>query len=44
MKELLKRKGLNPDNWHYIKNTPTELIIIHKYTSNTRIIKFGKGA
>jgi hypothetical protein len=38
MKELLSQKGLNPDNWHYIKHTPEKLVIIHKYTTQTRVI------
>ena len=44
MKELLKRKGLNPDNWRYIRSTPEELTIIHKHTSKTRTINLEKGA
>ena len=45
MKDLLAEKGLNPDNWYYIKNTPRELIIIHKYSLKPRtIILSEKGA
>ena len=44
MKELLKQKKLNPDNWRYIKCTPTELTIIHKHTSTIRSIKLEEGA
>jgi len=43
MKELLKEKGLNPDNWYYIKNTPDELIIIHKHSLKPKAIQ-KKGA
>jgi hypothetical protein len=39
MKELLKKNGLNWENWHYIKDTPTELHIIHIHSSKTRVIK-----
>lgn len=44
MKDLLKKKGLNPDNWLYIKNTPNELVIMHKYLEKTRTIPMEKGA
>ncbi len=39
MKELLSRKGLKVENWHYIKCTSDELVIIHKYSTNPKIIK-----
>ncbi|NLX86611.1 MAG: hypothetical protein GXY97_05675 [Clostridiales bacterium] len=39
MKELLKQKGLNPRNWYYIKNTPQELVIIHRHSLRPRTIK-----
>jgi hypothetical protein len=38
MKELLAAMRLNPDNWHYIKHTPEKLVIIYKYTTQTRVI------
>ena len=43
MKDLLKKKGLNPDNWLYIKNTSTELVIMHRYSEKTRTIPIEKG-
>lgn len=39
MKKLLDSKGLNPSNWHYVKDTPTELHIIHIHSLNVRVIK-----
>jgi hypothetical protein len=39
MKKLLDKKGLNPDNWHYIKDTPIELHIIHIHSLKPRVIK-----
>jgi hypothetical protein len=39
MKVLLKKKGLNPENWYYIKNLPGELVIVHRYSLKTRAIK-----
>jgi len=44
MKELLKKKKLNPNNWRYIRQTPRELTIIHRHTSKTRTIRLEKGA
>lgn len=41
MKELLAEKGLNPDNWYYIKNTPEELVILHRHSLKPRIIQKG---
>ncbi len=40
MKELLAARGLNVDSWRYIRYTPEELIIIHKYSLKPKIIKF----
>lgn len=30
MKEFIARIGLNPDEWQFIKNTPTVFIIVNK--------------
>ncbi len=38
MKELLSRKGLNVDNWRYIRSTSDELVIIHKHSLKPRTI------
>jgi hypothetical protein len=40
MKELLSSKGLNVDNWRYIRYTPEELIIVHKYSLKPRTVYF----
>mgnify|MGYP007057206090 CR=1 FL=1 len=40
MKAYLADKGLNVHNWRYIRYTPEELIIIHKYSLKPKIIKF----
>ncbi|WP_407652298.1 DUF6906 family protein [Acetivibrio straminisolvens] len=39
MKELLSSKGLNPENYHYIRHTPEELVIIHRYSTKPRVIR-----
>ena len=38
MKAYLADKGLNVHNWRYIRYTPEELVIIHKHTTQTRVI------
>ena len=38
MKELLTARGLNVDNWRYIRYTPEELVIIYKNTTQTKVI------
>ena len=31
-KKLLAEKRLNPDNWLIVKDTPTEMHIVYRYT------------
>lgn len=38
-KIILKAYHLNPDNWLIVKNTPQELVVIHRYTDTTRRIR-----
>ena len=38
MKELLSSKGLNVDNWRYLRYAPEELIIVHKYSLKPKVI------
>lgn len=40
MKDLLKKKKLNVDNWYYIKNEPGKLTILHKHSLKPREIKY----
>lgn len=44
MKELLSRKGLNVDNWRYIRSTYDELVIIHKHSLKPRTITLRREA
>ena len=37
-KILLEKYGLNPDNWHYERDTPKELVLVHKHTGHVRRI------
>lgn len=38
-KIILKEHHLNPDNWLIVKNTPTEMLVVHRYTNATRSIR-----
>lgn len=38
-KELLESKGLNPDNWHVERDTPKEVVFVHKISGKTRTFK-----
>lgn len=43
-KLFLNEHHLNPGNWLISKNTSTEMVLVHRYTNNTRrILKPGKG-
>ena len=39
MKELLSDRGLNWENWHYIKHYPGELHIVHRTSGKPKVIK-----
>ena len=37
---FIKDHGLNPENWRVVKDTPTEIVLVHKhFDSKTRTIK-----
>lgn len=38
MKIFLSSKGIKPDNWLYIRDTPEELFIIHIHSIKPRIV------
>ena len=39
-KKLLAEKRLNPDNWLIVRDTPTEMHIVYRYTeTGLRVIK-----
>lgn len=38
MKELLSSKGLKAENWHYIRCTTNELIVVHKHSTKPKSI------
>lgn len=38
-RKFLETKNLNPRNWWLIKNTPTEMQVLHKVSGKLKIIK-----
>jgi len=41
-RKLIKSKRLNPDNWMVERDTPTEMVLVHKHFDNkTRTIPKG---
>lgn len=38
-KQLISNKGLNPRNWFVVKDTPTEMQLIHRNTDTIRVIR-----
>lgn len=39
-KKLMAEKRLNPDNWLIVKDTPTEMHVVHRYSDKTvRVIR-----
>ena len=40
-RKVLEAWGLNPLDWLVSKDTPTEMVLIHRYTSTTKTIAKG---
>jgi hypothetical protein len=40
-KIMIKSAGWNPDNWLVTKDTPNEMIIVHRYTNSVKVIRKG---
>lgn len=40
MKKALEAKGLNPNSYHYTKNLPSELHLIHKETQEQLVLEY----
>ena len=40
-KKLLKAKHLDPDNWLVERDTPEQMVIIHRYGQSVRVIRKG---
>lgn len=43
-KEIIARRGLNPDNWLVIKNLPDALHLQHRVSGRKRVLRLGKVA
>ena len=41
-RKLIQSKRLNPENWLVVKDTPSEMVLVHRHFDNkTRTIKKG---
>lgn len=38
-KILLEKYKLNSDNWLVVKNTPSELLIVHRISDKTKVLR-----
>lgn len=38
-KQIMKQCGLVPENWHIERNTPREIVVVHRITGQTKTIK-----
>lgn len=38
-KQLMKQWGLVPENWHIVRDTPREMVVVHRITGQTKTIK-----
>lgn len=38
-KQLMKQLGLVPENWHIERDTPREMVVVHRITGQTKTIK-----
>ena len=34
-RKLIQQWGLDPMNWFVVKDTPTEMMLVHRYTDQT---------
>lgn len=40
-RKFIQKNGLNAENWLIAKDTPTEMLLVHRYTSATKTIHKG---
>lgn len=38
-KQLMKAWGLNADNWHIERDTPKEMVVVHRFSGETKTIR-----
>lgn len=41
-RKFIQKMGLNAENWLVSKDTPTEMLLVHRYTSTTKTIPKGE--
>lgn len=41
-RKFIQSKRLNSENWYVVKDTPAEMVLIHKHSNKTRTIKKGE--
>ena len=41
-RKFIQKNGLNAENWLVSKDTPTEMLLVHRYASATRTIHKGE--
>lgn len=41
-RKFITGKGLSAENWLVAKDTPTEMVLVHRYTTATRTIYKGE--
>lgn len=42
-RKFITGKGLSAENWLVAKDTPTEMVLVHRYTTATRTISKERG-
>ena len=40
-RKVIHQSGLDPHDWLVVKNTPTEMVLIHRSDKTTRILSKG---
>lgn len=38
-KQFMKQWGLVPENWHIERDTPREMVVVHRVSGHTKTIK-----
>ncbi len=41
-RKFIQKNGINAENWLVSKDTPTEMLLVHRYTNTTKTIYKGE--
>ena len=41
-RKFIQKMGLNAENWFVSKDTPSEMVLVHRYTTATKTIHKGE--